>query len=160
MKHLRIDSAGSYDALSSLSLQYEFSLFPPCFDKDREMFLNRRVFTALAMCVALSATSAFAGGHGGSKQDSTVTITNNTDWEVGVAVNPNQQLLNAQNPQEFVARGGRILNPGQSHTFRVRAGNARILAVDEYGVLGDINVDVARGQDVRIGVHGENDLRL
>ncbi len=51
------------------------------------MFANRRMFVALAVCLCLSASTAFAGGNGGTKKDATIKITNNSGAEIGVAVN-------------------------------------------------------------------------
>jgi hypothetical protein len=121
------------------------------------MFLNRRVFAALAVCLALSASTAFAGNNGGTKKDSTVTFTNNTNETIGVAVSPSASLLASTTPAEFVARGGKLLNAGDSIDFKVRAGSTPILAVDSEGeVIGQTNVTATKGgtQHVFVGDSG------
>jgi hypothetical protein len=110
------------------------------------MFLNRRLFAALAVCLCLSATTAFAGNDGGTKKDSTITVTNNTSSEIGVAVNPSASLLASTTPEQFVARGGKILAPGDTYTVKVRSGAQRVLVVDEDGdIVADTSVSVGKG---------------
>lgn len=109
------------------------------------MFLNRRIALALAVCMAFSASSVFAGG-GGTKKDSTITVTNNTEFGIGVAVDPSNSLLASTTPEEFVARGGKILNPGDTYTVKVKAGSHRVIVVDdEANIIADANVPVAKG---------------
>ena len=110
------------------------------------MLSNRRTFVAVAICLFLSASTAFAGGSGGTKKDATIKVTNNTTAEIGVAVNPSASLLNAQNPEQFVARGGKILAVGETYTVKVKAGNQRVVVVDAEGEgIADTNVAVAKG---------------
>ncbi len=114
------------------------------------MFLNRRMFAAVAVCLCLSASTAFAGGSGGTKKDATVKVTNNsaTITQLGVAVNPSAALLAATTPAEFIARGGKSLGAGGTGTFSVKAGSQRIIVVDlATGTpLADQNASVAKGK--------------
>jgi hypothetical protein len=108
------------------------------------MFMNRRTFAVLAVCLCVSG-SAFAGG-GGTKKDATITVKNDTAASIGVAVDPTAALLAAATPAAFQAAGGQIVNPGDTATFKVKAGAHRVIAVDAAGAgLGDVNVAVAKG---------------
>ncbi len=114
------------------------------------MFLNRRMFAAVAVCLCLSASTAFAGGNGGTKKDATIKVTNNsaTVTQLGVAVDPSASLLAATTPAEFVARGGKSIGAGGTATFAVKAGSHRVIVVNlDTGLpLGDQNVSVAKGK--------------
>jgi hypothetical protein len=118
------------------------------FKKVITMFLNRRTLVALAVCVCLSATSVFASSNGGTKKDCTIKVTNNSDAEIGVAVNPSKSLLTSTTPEEFVARGGKILQPGDTYTVKVKAGTQRVIVVDYESSEGyiDQSVAVSKGQ--------------
>ena len=110
------------------------------------MFSNRRTFVAVAMCLCLSASTAFAGGSGGTKRDATIKVTNNSTIEIGVAVNPSASLLAATTPEQFVARGGKIVAPGDSYSVKVRAGSQRVIVLDDGGAgIADTRVAVAKG---------------
>lgn len=110
------------------------------------MFANRRTFVALAVCLCLTASTAFAGGGGGTKRDATITVTNRTDAEIGVAINPSASLLAATTPEQFVARGGKIVAPGDSYSVKVRAGTQRVVVLDDAGAgIADTRVAVSRG---------------
>ena len=112
------------------------------------MHSNRRMFVALAALLCLSASTAFAGGNGGTKKDATIKVTNNSTVEIGVAVNPSAALLAATTPEQFVARGGKIVAPGDTYTVKVKAGSQRVVVVDGAGDdIGDTRVAVAKGQN-------------
>ncbi|MFO1062916.1 MAG: hypothetical protein U0892_03460 [Pirellulales bacterium] len=118
------------------------------------MFLNRRTFAALACLLALSASTAFAGGSGGTKKDATIKFQNNTTATVGVAVDPSASLLSATNSTEFTARGGKLLNASDSVPIAVKAGSHRVIAVDASGnVLLDMTVNVAKGETYTVNVN-------
>ena len=114
------------------------------------MFLNRRLFTAVAVCLCLSASTAFAGGNGGTKKDATIKVTNNsaTVTQLGVAVDPSPALLAATTAAEFTARGGKSIGAGGTASFAVKAGAHRVIVVNlaTGAPLGDQNVTVAKGK--------------
>lgn len=114
------------------------------------MFLNRRLFTAVTLCLCLSASTAFAGGNGGTKKDATIKVTNNsaTVTQLGVAVDPSAALLAATTAQEFINRGGKSLAAGGTGVFPVKAGSHRVIVVNlSNGVpLADQNVSVGKGK--------------
>jgi hypothetical protein len=73
----------------------------------------------LALALAFTmASPTFAG----TKSKSKIIVKNNSAVTVAVVVNPSQSLQAATTPQEFTDRGGKILNPGESYTFKVDAG--------------------------------------
>ncbi len=114
------------------------------------MFLNRRMFTAVAVCLCLTASTAFAGGNGGTKKDSTIKVTNNstTVAQLGVAVDPSPALLAATTVQEFQNRGGKSIGSGGTASFSVKSGSHRVVLVDlsTGAPLADQNVSVAKGK--------------
>lgn len=91
------------------------------------MFMNRRTFAVLAVCLCVSG-SAFAGG-GGTKKDATITVTNNTAAQIGVAVDYTGALPPAT-VAAFQAGGGKIVNAGDTATFKVKAGAHTVIAGD------------------------------
>lgn len=116
------------------------------------MFMNRRTFAVLAVCLCVSG-SAFAGG-GGTKKDATITVTNNTADPIGVSVDPSAAVLAAATPAAFQAAGGTIVNPGDTATFKVKAGAHRVYAVNATpAVVGDLNIAVGKGQTKAGGVN-------
>ncbi len=122
------------------------------------MFSNRRTFVAVAMCLCLSASTAFAGGNGGTKKDATLKITNNSTTEIGVAVNPSASLLAATTPEQFTARGGKILAVGETYTVQVKTGSQRVIVVNEDGeLIADTQVAVGKGSTKQGYVTGSDD---
>jgi hypothetical protein len=113
------------------------------------MFLNRRMFTAVAVCLCLSASTAFAGGNGGTKKDATIKVTNNsaTVTQLGVAVDPSAALLAATTAEQFVNRGGKSIGAGGTAVIPVKAGTHRVIVVNlaTGAPLGDQNVTVGKG---------------
>ncbi len=113
---------------------------------------NRRLFVLSALCIALTATSAFAGG-GGSKRNSTIRIKNDGSTPVGVAVGlTNAQLSTiaaASDPiAAWTAAGGKVLNAGATADFKVREGTHRVVTAFDPadGLVDDEQVLVGRGQ--------------
>lgn len=96
---------------------------------------NRRMFVALACCLAVSASSAFAGG-GGAKKDSTIKVVNQTNNPVYAFVDVSQADINtaagkADPIAAFKALGGKQIAAGKnSALFQVRAGAHKVSAVD------------------------------
>ena len=114
------------------------------------MFLNRRMFTAVVVCLCLSTSTAFAGGSGGTKKDATIKVTNNSSSvsQVGVAVDPSASLLAATTVQQFKDRGGKVANGGGTATFSVKSGSHRVVLVDlsTGAPLADQDVTVGKGK--------------
>ncbi|MGN6136451.1 MAG: hypothetical protein ACTHOU_18365 [Aureliella sp.] len=119
---------------------------------------NRRMFVALAVCLAVSASSAFAGGNGGTKKDSTVRVVNNGTNTIYAFVDVDPALIQAaagsNNPiAGFHNLGGReIAGGGNSSDFKVKAGNHRVIAVDivAEAAAGDKTVLVQKGQTATV----------
>lgn len=115
---------------------------------------NRRTLVALATCLILSASTAVAGGNGGSKKDSTLRVVNSTGNEAFVFVNvPDAQIQAAANSLDplgaFRNLGGKQVAGGRNSVdFKVRAGSHTVTAVD-------IVDEVAIGQQTVILAKGE-----
>jgi hypothetical protein len=115
---------------------------------------NRRTLVALATCLILSASTAVAGGNGGSKKDSTLRVVNSTANPAFVFVNvPDAQIQAAAVSNDplraFRDLGGKQVAGGGNHVdFKVRAGSHTITAVD-------IVDEVAIGQQTVILAKGE-----
>jgi hypothetical protein len=117
------------------------------------MFLNRRLFVALAVCLmCLTSSSAFAGG-GGSKKDATITVKNETSAVIGVAVDPSAALLAAVaagDVEKFKSNGGKIVNPGDTARFSVKAGTHRIVVGDsDFNLIADESRVVNKGKTLK-----------
>lgn len=96
---------------------------------------NRRMFVALIACLALSASSVFAGG-GGAKKDSTIKVVNSgknaiyafvdvTDAKISEATSSSDPI------RAFNALGGKqIASGGNFANFSVKSGSHTVTAVD------------------------------
>lgn len=101
---------------------------------------NRRMFVALAACLAISASSAFAGGNGGTKKDATLKVHNGSSHTLYAFVNvPSQSIQNAvnnnqNNPQGILAAfnslGGKQISPGGTSSTSVKGGNQQVTVID------------------------------
>jgi hypothetical protein len=97
---------------------------------------NRRMFVALACCVAVSASSALAGGSGGTKKDSTIKVVNQTSNTIYAFVDvPSADIATAAAKADpiaaFKALGGKQIASGKnSALFQVKAGAHKVSAVD------------------------------
>jgi hypothetical protein len=97
---------------------------------------NRRMFVALACCLAVSASSAFAGGSGGAKKDSTIKVVNQGSNPVYAFVDVAQADIataaaKADPIAAFKALGGKQIAAGKnSALFQVKAGAHKVSAVD------------------------------
>ncbi len=116
------------------------------------MFLNRRVFVALAACLCLSMSTAFAGGGGGTKKDATIEIKNETADVIYVAVNPSAKLLAVLNSaaptlDEFKKEGGVVVNANGKVSVKVKSGTSRIIVGDAaFAPVADVNRVVNKGK--------------
>lgn len=96
---------------------------------------NRRMFVALVACLAMSVSTALAGG-GGAKKDSTIKVVNNgpnpvyafvdvTDAKISEAASTSDPI------KAFKALGGREIASGNnSANFSVKSGPHTVTAVD------------------------------
>ena len=97
---------------------------------------NRRVFVALACCLAVSASSALAGGSGGTKKDSTIKVVNNGGNPIYAFVDVSQaDIATAAGKVDpikaFKALGGKEIAAGKNNAlFQVKAGAHKVSAVD------------------------------
>lgn len=106
----------------------------------------RRMIVASMIGTLLLTSTAMAGG-GGSKRDATLRIKNEANVPVGVAVDPSASLLAATTIEQFQARGGKIINPNQTISIKVREGAHRIIAAADIGdPIDDKSVSVGQGQ--------------
>ena len=110
---------------------------------------NRRMFVALAVCLVVSASSAFAGGGGGAKKDSTIRFDNRTFPGALVYVfvdvkSADILAASAKPPAEilaaFNALGGKPIAVGASASFSLKSG-AHLLTVVNVDVPGQVFVD-------------------
>ncbi len=122
---------------------------------------NRRMFVAVAVCLAVSASSAFAGGSGGSKKDSKVKVVNNGPNPVYAFVdvssaNIEAAALSADPIAAFKKLGGKeIAAGGNSATFDVKTGAHKVSAVDivlEAPVVIDKPVTTTKGKTATVNV--------
>lgn len=122
---------------------------------------NRRMFVALACCLAVSTSSALAGGSGGTKKDSTVKVVNNVGNPiyafVDVPVADIQTAAGKADPiAAFKALGGKeIAAGGNSALFKVKAGAHKVSAVDivdQLPVAIDIPVTTTKGKTSTVNV--------
>lgn len=124
------------------------------------MITNRRVFTLAALCLVTVAAPALAGG--GSKRDPKLHVTNDSGDQIGVILNATDSQLaaiaSAGDPvAAFTAAGGKILNPGQKATFKVKAGEQKVTAIDATAVIvGEGKVKVEKGKDKSIKFNGSD----
>lgn len=100
------------------------------------MRFTRRVALLLTVGLLLSPSVVFAGGggSGGTKRNSSLTVTNLSGKEVGFTTNANNPAITAAlaagSISEFEAAGGVILNAGASQTFSLQAGTYTVGAAD------------------------------
>ena len=119
---------------------------------------NRRMLLALTVCLAISASSAFAGG---SKKGQHVIVKNSTgttvfafvgktNAEIQAKVVPGDGLKTVAN---FLLLGGKQLGNGASAKFSVDAGKAipaTVVAIDGSDKVNQELVDVEKGKDVTV----------
>ena len=97
---------------------------------------TRRMFVALACCLTVSASSALAGGSGGTKKDSTVKVVNNGSNPIYAFVDvASADISTAAGKADpiaaFKALGGKEIAAGKnSALFQVKAGAHKVSAVD------------------------------
>lgn len=129
---------------------------------------TRRMFVALAVCLAVSASSAFANGNGGgTKKDSHIKVKNESQHDVYAFVDVNiddiQEAAFGDGETgdplaDFQGLGGKLVESGGEADFSVKAGAHRVTVIDvneETGgpVFVDRRVSVAKGQTKKVFVH-------
>lgn len=122
---------------------------------------NRRMFAALACCLAVSASSAFAGGSGGTKKDSTIKVVNQGSNPVYAFVDVSsadiQTAAGKADPiAAFKALGGKQIASGKNNAlFQVKAGAHTVSAVDivlQVAVVIDKPVTTTKGKTSTVDV--------
>lgn len=95
---------------------------------------SRRLFVALAVALMMG-SSAFAGGGGGTKKDATITVRNDTLLPIAafIDITPAQTaalaaIVGGPTQTQIEAQGGKLINPGASASFAVRAGTYTLSA--------------------------------
>lgn len=126
---------------------------------------NRRTFAALAVCLAVSASSAFAGNNGGTKKDSTLRVKNHSSHTLYVFTDVSQNAINGAiqngggNAQatlnNFNNLGGKQVAVGGKADFKVKGGNHQLTVLDienQQQVFADRSVYVNKGETATISV--------
>lgn len=125
-----------------------------------------RSLCAILAMVALMAAPALAGESNGTKKDSKIRIKNAAAVEaaVGVDIDLDKVIAAADPLEEFKAQGGKVLNPGQSADFKVKAGNHEVVAMFEAALLLEdptlietVKVDVHKGKTIKVIVTDDDD---
>jgi len=122
---------------------------------------NRRMFVALAVCLAVSASSVFANGNGGTKKDSHIKVKNESQDTLYAFVDVDYddilEAADSDDPaQAFEELGGQLVDSGGKVDFPVKAGTHRVTVVDvdlEDAVFVDRSVTVKKGQTKNVFVH-------
>lgn len=81
---------------------------------------------AVAMLLVCQGT-AWAGG-GGAKANAWIRVTNNSAEIAAVMVDPPANVATLT-PEQFLAKGGKVLEPGKKFDFKVVAGKHTVFAV-------------------------------
>jgi hypothetical protein len=114
---------------------------------------NRRMFVALVVCLAMSVSTALAGG-GGAKKDSTIKVVNSGPNPVYAFVDVTdakiQEAASSSDPiKAFNALGGKqIASGGNSANFSVKSGPHTVTVVDivEEEPVGKQSVTTTKGK--------------
>ncbi len=128
---------------------------------------NRRMLIAVAACLAVSASSAFAGGNGGSKKDSTIHVENQTEYRLYVFADVSdariQRAAASADPlAAFKGLGGKEVESTGTASFQVKSGNHNITAVavdaeEGQQLVAKLRPYVGKGATMTV-VIGEDDL--
>ncbi|KAA1261361.1 hypothetical protein LF1_39080 [Rubripirellula obstinata] len=83
----------------------------------------------LAALVAFAFPSMAMAGGGSSKTKGSIEVFNDSDSTVLVAVDPSDVLISSTTLEEFMERGGRVLDGGERTEFKnLNAGNHDVVA--------------------------------
>lgn len=83
----------------------------------------------LAALVAFAVPSMAMAGGGNSKTKGSIEVFNDSDSTVLVAVDPSDALSSSTTLEEFMERGGRVLDGGERTEFKnLNAGNHDVVA--------------------------------
>ncbi len=111
------------------------------------------MFVAYAALGTMSENARAGGGGGGSKKDATVKVTNKSETEI-IAVVPGT----GASFQDFLNNGGQFIQPGQTATFKTKAGAVVLTGVgyDDLGVQlpspNQFTVNVSKGKTANVNV--------
>jgi len=113
-------------------------------------------FLMLAMALTLLNGEVFAGG--GGKSNGTLVVTSASASEVAVVIDPPANLLAlrppfSQDDRDAIARRATVIAAGGSHSFTLKKGAHRVLAIDlALETLQTVNVTIASKATKRITV--------
>ena len=104
--------------------------------------MNRRMLMVVLAVVALGfvtgSTAEAGGGGGGSKKANRITVQNNQavgNADMGVIWLPNDQDPRTWTQAKFLAKGGKPVSAGKSHTFpNVAPGAGKVWVFSSVGV--------------------------
>lgn len=124
--------------------------------------ISRRIFAALAACLFLS-SSAFAGDNGGTKKDSTLSVRNDSNTTIAAFVDPNAQVIAGlgSNPtqQQIENAGGKVVQPGQTVSFKVRQGSYNLAAGSNPSTAAQNPVSIGKGSSQTYAFNGTSLVR-
>jgi hypothetical protein len=118
-----------------------------------------RNFLIGLLVFALVPATVFAGG-GGAKPTSFIKVRNNDGQQLAVIVNPPANI--PQDPAQFRAIGGKILNTGETASFNVKEGSHTVAAAyinaqaQAPGVTGTRTISVGKARTVNITATGNS----
>jgi hypothetical protein len=103
----------------------------------RKIMFNRKMFVALVVCLAMSVSTALAGG-GGAKKDSTIKVVNSGPNPIYAFVDVTdakiQEAANSSDPiKAFNALGGKQIASGHSSRHRLGRASRKAICDDEQG---------------------------
>lgn len=111
---------------------------------------NRRIWLALAMTLLMGTSSAWAGGNGGTKKDATISVRNDTTGVIAAFVDPDPAKINAlpavPTQAQIEAAGGKLVNPGATVKFSVKAGTYALAAGTNPAAPATASVTIGKGQ--------------
>lgn len=118
----------------------------------------KKMLIALLLFALVPAT-AFAGG-GSSKPTSTFAVKNSGTDTLAVIIDP-PSGFNPSNLSAFTAAGGKIANPNETLTFKVKAGShvvgaAFISSSSSVGTQGSKTYDISKNVTITVTVTGNS----
>jgi hypothetical protein len=118
-----------------------------------------RTLLIAALALVAVPSYALAGGGGGTKQNGTVQVTNNSSEDLAVILDASTDDF--ADAQEFLDSGGQIIAQGEIATFRnVRVGRHTLSVAFINDLTGDPgtattrSITVTKGKTLRFGVTG------
>lgn len=115
------------------------------------------------LAMAVLSSPVLAGGGGGTKKDATIKITHDLSSSAGAVafvINASSAFKSKVSAgtvtmSDLNAAGGKVLQPGQSASFKVKSGSNRIgyASVDSDGEIssfGEVSRSVGKGKTLEI----------